>query len=71
MPSPSLRLGDLVCLCEPLPVRWRDKHHGAGIVTNIQTFTDQTKYPQITIKWLKSGESFRFLEHDVKVLHEA
>ena len=67
----SLRVGDLVCLRDPLPARWCDKHHGAGIVTYIRSFDDQTKYPQITIKWLKSGESFRFLEQDVKVLHEA
>ena len=65
-----LRVGDLVCLREPLPVRWCDKHHGAGIVTCIDLFTEQGKYPHITIKWLKSGESFRFLEQDVKVLHE-
>jgi hypothetical protein len=25
----------------------------------------------VTVKWLKSDESYRFLPHDLKVLHEA
>ena len=67
----SLRVGDLVCLCEPLPARWCDKHHGAGIVTNIDQFYESEAYPHVTVKWLKSTESFKFLPHDLKVLHEA
>ena len=67
----SLRVGDLVCLHEPRPDKWREKHHGAGIVTHVQPFDEEMKYPHITVKWLKSDESYRFLEHDLKVLHEA
>ena len=66
-----LRVGDLVCLHDPRPEKWRDKHHGAGIVTDIQPFDETLKYPHITVKWLKSNESFKFLTHDLKVLHEA
>ena len=67
----SLRVGDLVCLHEPRPEKWRDKHHGAGIVTPVDLFAEQGKYPHITVKWLKSDESFKFLAQDLKVLHEA
>ena len=66
-----LRVGDLVCLHEPRPVKWREKHHGAGIVTRIELFAHDDRFPHITVKWLKSGESYRFLPHDLKVLHEA
>ena len=70
----SLRVGDLVCLHEPRPEKWRVKHHGAGIITRIDLFTDAENYqhyPHVTVKWLKSSESFKFLPHDLKVLHEA
>ena len=67
----SLRVGDLVCLHEPRPEKWRDKHHGAGIVTHVDVFAEQGKYPHRTVKWLKSDESYKFLEQDLKVLHEA
>ena len=67
----SLRVGALVCLHEPRPEKWRDKHHGAGIVTHVDVFAEQGKYPHITVKWLKSDESYKFLEQDLKVLHEA
>ena len=67
----ALRGGDLVCLHEPRPEKWRDKHHGAGIVTRVDLFAEQGKYPHITVKWLKSDESYKFLEQDLKVLHEA
>ena len=67
----SLRVGDLVCLHEPRREKWRDKHHGAGIVTHVDVFAEQGKYPHITVKWLKSDESYKFLEQDLKVLHEA
>jgi len=67
----SLRVGDLVCLHEPRPEKWREKHHGAGIITRIDLFAEGEQYPHITVKWLKSSESFKFLAHDLKVLHEA
>ena len=67
----SLRGGDLVCLHEPRPEKWREKHHGAGIITRIDTFIEDEQYPHVTVKWLKSDESFKFLPHDLKVLHEA
>ena len=67
----SLRVGDLVCLHEPRPEKWREKHHGAGIITRIDTFVEDAQYPHVTVKWLKSDESFKFLPHDLKVLHEA
>ena len=66
-----LRVGDLVCLHEPRPEKWRDKHHGAGIVTQVELFAEGDKYPHVTVKWLKSDKSYRFLPHDLKVLHEA
>ena len=66
-----LRVGDLVCLHEPRPDKWREKHHGAGIITRIDLFAEDGKYPHITVKWLKSDESFKFLTQDLKVLHEA
>ena len=67
----SLRVGALVCLHEPRPEKWREKHHGAGIITRIDTFIEDEQYPHVTVKWLKSDESFKFLPHDLKVLHEA
>ena len=67
----QLRVGDLVCLHEPRPEKWREKHHGAGIVTRIDLFAEGEQYPHVTVKWLKSDESFKFLPHDLKVLHEA
>ena len=67
----SLRVGDLVCLHEPRPEKWREKHHGAGIITRIDTFVEDEQYPHVPVKWLKSDESFKFLPHDLKVLHEA
>jgi hypothetical protein len=66
-----LRVGDLVCLHEPRPEKWREKHHGAGIITRIDLFAEDGKHPHITVKWLKSDESFKFLTQDLKVLHEA
>ena len=65
-----LRVGDLVCLLEPRPEKWREQHHGAGIITCIDVFIEDEQYPHVTVKWLKSDESFKFLPHDLKVLHE-
>ena len=65
-----LRVGDLVCLHEPRPEKWREKHPGAGIITRIDKFIEDEQYPLVTVKWLKSDESFKFLPHDLKVLHE-
>ena len=66
-----LRVGDLVCIRDTRPGDPCVKHHGAGIVTHIQTFEEQIKFPFVTVKWLKSQESFVFLPHDLQVLHEA
>ncbi len=71
MCSPSLRVGDLVHLREEGDDRTFVKHHGAGIVTHIRVFSEEMKYPHIRVKWLKSDESFKFLEKDLIVLHEA
>ena len=71
MCAASLRVGDLVHLREEGDDRTFVKHHGPGIVTHIQVFSEEMKYPHITVKWLKSDESFKFLEKDLMVLHEA
>ena len=52
----SLRVGDLVLLRESQEDRFV-KHHGAGIVTRVQKFNQEFKYPHITVKWLRSEES--------------
>jgi len=59
-----LRVGDLVLLREE-QVDTFVKHHGAGIVTCVQKFNQKYKYPHITVKWLRSEESLKFLEKDL------
>ena len=59
-----LRVGDLVLLREE-QVDTFVKHHGAGIVTCVQKFNQEYKYPHITVKWLRSEESLKFLEKDL------
>ena len=59
-----LRVGDLVLLREKQDDTFV-KHHGAGIVTQIQKFNQEYKYPHITVKWLRSEESLKFLEKDL------
>ena len=59
-----LRVGDLVLLREE-QVDTFVKHHGAGIVTCVQKFNQEYKYPHITVKWLRSDESLKFLEKDL------
>jgi len=60
----ALRVGDLVLLREKQDDTFV-KHHGAGIVTQIQKFNQEYKYPHITVKWLRSEESLKFLEKDL------
>ena len=59
-----LRVGDLVLLREEQADTFV-KHHGAGIVTCVQKFNQEYKYPHITVKWLRSDESLKFLEKDL------
>ena len=59
-----LRVGDLVLLREEQTDTFV-KHHGAGIVTCVQKFNQEYKYPHITVKWLRSEESLKFLEKDL------
>jgi hypothetical protein len=59
-----LRVGDLVLLREKQDDTFV-KHHGAGIITQIQKFNQEYKYPHITVKWLRSEESLKFLEKDL------
>ena len=65
-----LRVGDLVLLREEQADTFV-KHHGAGIVTCIQKFNQEYKYPHITVKWLRSEESLKFLEKDLVRLHDS
>jgi len=60
----ALRVGDLVLLREKQDDTFV-KHHGAGIITQIQKFNQEYKYPHITVKWLRSEESLKFLEKDL------
>ena len=60
----ALRVGDLVLLREEQADTFV-KHHGAGIITQIQKFNQEYKYPHITVKWLRSEESLKFLEKDL------
>jgi hypothetical protein len=60
----ALRVGDLVLLREEQDDTFV-KHHGAGIITQIQKFNQEYKYPHITVKWLRSEESLKFLEKDL------
>ena len=66
----SLRVGDLVLLRESHEDTFV-KHHGAGIVTRVQEFNQEYKYPHITVKWLRSEESLKFLEKDLMRLHDS
>ena len=66
----SLRVGDLVLLREEKDDTFV-KHHGAGIVTRVQKFNQEYKYPHITVKWLRSEESLKFLEKDLMRLHDS
>ena len=66
----SLRVGDLVLLRESQEDTFV-KHHGAGIVTEITKFDQDFKYPHITVKWLRSDESLKFLEKDLMRLHDS
>ena len=65
-----LRVGDLVLLREE-QVDTFVKHHGAGIVTRVQKFNQEYKYPHITVKWLRSEESLKFLEKDLMRAHDS
>jgi hypothetical protein len=65
-----LRVGDLVLLREEQADTFV-KHHGAGIVTCIQKFNQEYKYPHITVKWLRSEESLKFLEKDLMRPHDS
>ena len=60
----ALRVGDLVLLREKQDDTFV-KHHGAGIITQIQKFNQEYKYPHITVKWLRSEEALKFLEKDL------
>ena len=64
-------VGDLVRIKDLVDSDPCVKHHGAGLVTRIKLFDDELRYPLVTVKWLKSQESFVFLPHDLQVLHEA
>jgi len=67
-----LRVGDLVRIKDLMDSDPCVLHHGAGLVTDIKVFDDdELRYPLVTVKWLKSQESFVFLPHDLQVLHEA
>ena len=66
----SLRVGDLVLLREEQADTFV-KHHGAGIVTEVTKFNQEYKYPHITVKWLRSEESLKFLEKDLMRLDDA
>jgi len=66
-----LRVGDLVRLRGVSEDDPCVKHHGAGLIAHIQVFDEEIKYPQVTVKWLKSKQTFKFLPHDLQVLHEA
>ncbi len=66
----SLRVGDLVLLRENHEDTFV-KHHGAGIVTRVQKFNQEYKYPHITVKWLRSEESLKFLEKDLMRLDDS
>ena len=65
-----LRVGDLVLLREEQADTFV-KHHGAGIVTCIQKFNQEYKYPHITVKWLRSEESLKFLQKDLMRPHDS
>ena len=64
-----LKVGDLVLLREERGDTFV-KHHGAGIVTEITKFNQEYKHPHITVKWLRSEESLKFLEKDLMRLHD-
>lgn len=66
----SLQVGDLVLLREEQDDVFV-KHHGAGIVTEVTKFNQEYKYPHITVKWLRSEESLKFLEKDLMRLHDS
>ena len=66
----ALRVGDLVLLREEQADTFV-KHHGAGIVTEVTKFNQEYKYPHITVKWLRSEESLKFLEKDLMRLDDA
>ena len=66
----ALRVGDLVLLREEQADTFV-KHHGAGIVTCVQKFNQEYKYPHITVKWLRSEESLKFLEKDLMKLDDS
>ena len=66
----ALRVGDLVLLREEQADTFV-KHHGAGIVTRVQKFNQEYKYPHITVKWLRSEESLKFLEKDLMKLDDS
>ena len=65
-----LRVGDLVLLREEQADTFV-KHHGAGLVTCVQKFNQEYKYPHITVKWLRSEESLKFLEKDLMRPHDS
>ena len=65
-----LRGGDLVLLREEQADTFV-KHHGAGIVTEVTKFNQEYKYPHITVKWLRSEESLKFLEKDLMRPHDS
>jgi hypothetical protein len=67
----SPQVGDLVYLRDRTGDDPVVKHHGAGIVTHIQAFDQSMDYPHISVKWLRSEETHKFLEKDLMVLHEA
>ena len=66
----ALRVGDLVLLREEQADTFV-KHHGAGIVTEVTKFNQEYKYPHITVKWLRSEESLKFLEKDLMRPHDS
>lgn len=66
----SLRVGDLVRMRESHEDTFV-KHHGAGIITEVTQFNHEYKYPHITVKWLRSEESLKFLEKDLMRLDDS